>query len=170
MAINVAASTLVVAALALVGDYSAATSTSAHRTSAAHIEKAVKGQSREELRRFITDISDQFLELDGIYAGAIQTTLKRGCFDAELFERLPHHISMTRGLEAALRGAVVPEDIADAHMSLRRSVAKVRGRLVQLESLLAQAHDTPNIYESDINLDGLKALAEHSTARLAQNA
>lgn len=167
MAINVTASSLVLAALALVGDYSATASTSVHRTSAAPFEKAVKGQSRQELRRVVMDISEEFLEMDTIYANAIQTMLKRDCFDAELFEKLPHHISMTRGLEAALRGATVPDDLADAHMSLRRAVAKVRGRLVQMESLLMQAHEAPKFFASDIDMNGLKALAEHSTARLA---
>ncbi len=53
-------------------------------------------------------------------------------------------------------------------MGLRRSVAKVRGRLVQLENLLLQAHETPDYFESDIDMEGLKALADHSTRHLAK--
>ena len=75
---------------------------------------------------------------------------------------------MTRALEAALRGTIVQPDIEEAHMGLRRSVAKVRGRLVQLENLLLQAHETPDYFESDIDMEGLKALADHSTRHLAK--
>ncbi|HAF94054.1 MAG TPA: hypothetical protein DCX26_10635 [Pseudomonas sp.] len=168
MALNLAASSLIMATLAMVGDYSVAAQASHLRSSSSHAERPSKPVNRQDQRRIIEEIRDQFNELDGLYAQAIQATLKRGCFDAELFERLPHHISMTRALEAALRGTIVQPDIEEAHMGLRRSVAKVRGRLVQLENLLLQAHETPDYFESDIDMEGLKALADHSTRHLAK--
>lgn len=167
MAINVAASTLITAALAVVGDYASSAPIAAQRPPA-QIERSIKGFNRQEQRRIVEEIRDKFLDLDGLYAQALQTTLKRDCFEAELFERLPHHIAMTRELEAALRDALVPEDMQAAHQGLRRAVAKVRGRLVQLESLLAQAHETPEYFESDISVEGLKALADHSSRQLAK--
>lgn len=166
MAIKTAASSLILAALAVVGDYAVA-GPSVQRQ-AAQIESPSQQAWRAERRRLLEELRTGFLELDDIYSKALQVTLKRDSFDAELFERLPELIGQSRGLETALRGAVVPADLADEHMALRRAVAKVRGRLVQLESLLTQTHETPHYVESSIDMDGLKALARHTTQRLAQ--
>lgn len=166
MAIKTTASTLIMAALALVGDYAVAES--AAQPFAAQFERPAHQAKRADLRRVLEQLRASFLELDDLYSQAIQVTLKRDCFDAELFERLPELISECRGLETALRGAPVPEYLSEDHMALRRAVAKVRGRLVQLESLLTQTHETPHYVESTIDMEGLKALAEHTSKRLAR--
>lgn len=166
MAIKSTATTLIMAALAVVGDYAVAEP--AIKPVAAQIERPAQQTRRAELRRLLEELSAGFLELDNLYSQALQITLKRDCFDAELFERLPELISQARGLEVALRSASVPKYLSDDHMALRRSVAKVRGRLVQLESLLIQTHETPHYVDSTIDMDGLKALAEHTTKRLAR--
>lgn len=151
MAIKTTATSLIMAALAVVGNY------------------AVAAQGRcAELRRLLEDLRAGFLELDDLYSQALQVTLKSDCFDVELFERLHELIAQVRGLEAALRDVVAPEYLSEDHMAMRRAVAKMRGRLVQLESLLIQTHETPRIVESAIDMDGLKALAEHTTQRVAR--
>lgn len=166
MAIKTAATSLIMATLGLVGDFAAAES--AARPLAMQIEHPAQQARHAELRRLLTELREGFLDLDKIYSQALQATLKRDSFDAELFERLPELITQARGLEVALRGMAAPEHLADEHMALRRAVAKVRGRLVQLESLLIQTHETPRYVESNIDMAGLKALADHTTQRLTQ--
>ncbi|CAD5377126.1 conserved hypothetical protein [Pseudomonas sp. OF001] len=166
MAIKTTATSLIMAALAVVGDYSVAEP--AVKPVAAQVERPALQVRRAELRRVLEDLRTGFLELDDLYGQALQVTLKRDCFDAELFERLPELIAQARGLEAALRGVEVPDYLSEEHMGLRRAVARMRGRLVQLESLLIQTHETPRYVESSIDMDGLKALAEHTTQRLAR--
>lgn len=158
------ASTLIMSALALVGDYAAADQ-AVQRPVVSLERHAVK---RTDLRRVVTELRQGWMELDVLYAEAIRVTLKREAFDAEKFEQLPSLINMTRGLEAALRGAVVPAELADEHMALRRAVAKTRGRLMMLYSLFRQVNETPSVFESDISAEGLSALAEHTTRKLAQ--
>lgn len=166
MAIKTTASSLIMAALAVVGDYAVAEPAAQPFT--AQVERPVLQHKRADLRRMLDELRLGFLELDDLYSQALQITLKRDCFDAELFERLPELISQARGLEVALRSAAVPEYLSEDHMALRRAVAKARGRLVQLESLLTQTHETPHYVESTIDMDGLKALAKHTTQRLAK--
>lgn len=160
-----AATSLIMAALAVVGDYAVAEQ--AVKPVAAQVERAQQAR-RADLHRLLENLKAGFLELDDLYSQAIQITLKRDCFDAELFELLPERIAQARGLESALRSVEPPEYLSEDHMALRRAVAKMRGRLVQLESLLIQAHETPHYVESSIDMDGLKALAEHTTQRLAR--
>lgn len=166
MAIKTTATSLIMAALALVGDYAVAEP--AIKPVAAHIERPAQQTRRAELRRILEGLRVGFLELDELCSTALQVTLKRDSFAAEDFELLPELIAQARGLEAALRGVEVPEYLSEDHMALRRAVAKVRGRLVQLESLLIQTQETPHYVESTIDMDGLKALAEHTTQRLAR--
>ncbi|MNZ93025.1 hypothetical protein D3C78_1120780 [compost metagenome] len=165
MAIKTAASTLILSALALVGDYSAAPASIAHP---APIERAAKQHRISDLKRELAAICRGWEELDSVYAQAIQVTLKREVFAADKFEQLPGLISQTRGLEAALKAATVPAELAAEHMALRRAVAKTRGRLVTLKGLFAQTVETPSYVESSIDMNGLKALADHSTRRLAE--
>lgn len=164
MAAKTAAATLIAAALALVWDYSTVQPGHNAYVSA---ESAAVQQKISKLKRILADLRKDWTILDESYAEVVRVTLKREKFDSDLFAKLPGLISSTRALEAALKTAIPPQDLAEDHMALRRAVAKTRGHLVTLESLFRQATQDPEYFESDIDMEGLIALANHSTRRLA---
>lgn len=73
-----------------------------------------------------------------------------------------------RGVEIGLKSASVPVELADLHMSARRAIASGRSWVAAVHLLASQAYEAPETFESDIDLEGLRALAEHSTKRLVQ--
>lgn len=165
MAVKTTATSLIMAALATIGDYSVAAP--AFKPATAQIERPALQCKRDQLRAMLSQLCAGFAELDEIFSQAIKVTLKRDRFEAEFFEQLPQQIAQLRGLETALRGLEVSDDIATEHMAFRRAIAKLRGRMVQLESLWQQTHESPQYVVSSINMDGLRALADHTTQRLA---
>lgn len=164
---KIAAQTMIVAALGLIGDYSVALPHMPHN---APIERSAAQCKVANLKRTLEELREGWDELDAIFAEAIRVALKRGNFQGELLQRTPETLSQIRGLETALKAAEVPDGIAEEHMAFRRSVAKVRGRIAQLESLIRQAKQAPNFVHSDISMDGLKALADFTTKQFEQMA
>ncbi|MCL8306360.1 hypothetical protein [Pseudomonas putida] len=56
--------------------------------------------------------------------------------------------------------------IGEEYLSLRRQLAKARSLAVRIEILINQRLNTPQVFESDIDADGLVALADMATDRL----
>lgn len=162
---KIAAQTMIVAALGLIGDYSVALP---HMPHSAPIERSAAQCKAANLKRALEDLRDGWDELDSIFADAIRVVLKRSNFDGDLLQRTPEILSQVRGLETALKAAVVPTEVSEEHMAFRRSVAKTRGRIAQLDSLIRQAKQTPTFVHSDISMDGLKALADFTTKQFEQ--
>lgn len=165
MSAKIAAQGLIMAALGLVGDYSAAPMSAIQ---SAPIERAVAQHKLTSIKRVLRELITGWTEVDEVYARAIRTTLKRDSFDNDYFSELPEYISQIRGLETALKSAAAPEEVAAEHIALRRAVASARSRIVELNSLISQAKGSPSYVKSQINTDGLKALARHTDRELRQ--
>lgn len=151
-------------AMALVGNYAEAAN---HVKPVSKIETACNYASLAKIRETLIQLTIGWKELDDIFSEAVRTTLKRGDPSRNEFAKVSELVDAVRGLEAALITSTPPQEVALAHTAFRRVVAGVRGRLVQLESLHRQAVYTPEYTDTGINFDGLKALADHTSARMA---
>ncbi|BAV74167.1 hypothetical protein BK636_02260 [Pseudomonas chlororaphis] len=78
-------------------------------------------------------------------------------------------VQSLRALEEANRAgaplAALPI-IGEEYQALRRQLAKARSLAVRNEILINQRLNAPQIFESDIDADGLKSLADMATDRL----
>ncbi|QQN20992.1 hypothetical protein ACKUFS_16315 [Pseudomonas cannabina] len=87
---------------------------------------------------------------------------------AESLDELGSTLESIRGMECALRDAVVPEVLADLHMNLRRGMARAREKVSIARSIIFQMTPRVAALDTKVNFDGLRDLADHSTKRLIQ--
>lgn len=166
MSIKATASTLIVTALALVGDYSAIQplqASSAYHESSSHRHPKIR-----DLRSTISDLTSGWSELDQIYSEAVKAAYASGTFDDERFLRNIELLSEIRALEASLKAANVPDELSADHLGLRRAIAKTRSRLAMLDNFYKQFFVSFEEFDSAAPADGLKALANHTTKRLGE--
>lgn len=164
MSAKIIAPGLIVAALGLVGDYQSTVPASAIQS--APFERCVSQSRLSSMKRALKEMIGEWNEVDVLYADVIRTTLKRDLFSGDHFREIPTYINQLRGLETALKAVQAPMELAEDHMALRRAVARARSRLVELQSLVAQAKASPSYTDSAIDMDGLKALARHTDREL----
>ena len=151
-------------AMALVGNYAEAAN---HVKPVSQFETACNYASLVKIRETLIQLTIGWKELDVIFSEAVRTTLKRGDASRQDFARISELVHAVRGLESALATSTPPSDVGSAHTAFRRVVAGVRGRLVQLENLHKQAVAAHAYVDTGINFEGLKALADHTSARMA---
>lgn len=157
---------LLFAGFALLGDYSAIQN--AKPTSNVEMRSNQMQGKVYQLKRTVRELVDGYAAVEEIYFNACQVVAKTGRFDGERYKTLLSHLRQIRELEAALKLAVPPGEIAAEHLQLRKAVARVRSRLAQLESIHRQIVDIhQHVFDSDINHEGLKVLATVSTTKLA---
>jgi hypothetical protein len=165
MSIRATASTLIVTALALVGDYSAIQQPS----SASFVHESPSRQPRvKDLRSTIHELTKGWLELDQIYSDVVKNAYASDSFDEERYGRNIELLSAVRALETTLKTASVPLDLVNDHTALRRAIAKTRSRLAMLDNFYRQFFVSYEEFESSLSADGLKALADHTTKRLGE--
>ncbi|PVZ43910.1 hypothetical protein [Pseudomonas sp. CC120222-01a] len=163
MAIKAAAPALIVAALALVGDYS----TLSRQAGTREVREAsapVSGLSN--LGSVIAKVTEGWLELDSIYAKTVATLVNADTFDEGKYLKNIELLKAVRQLENDLNGANVPTAFNTEHLALRRAVAKVRTRMVAIHGLYQQFSITPDVFQSELSGEGLRDLADHTTLRL----
>jgi hypothetical protein len=163
MSIKATAATLIVTALALVGDYSAAQS---HAGAAAPHESFYKHPKVRDLRSTISGLTRGWLELDLIYSEAVKAAYTANVFDDERFLRNIELLSAVRTLEASLKSAAVPNELMADHLGLRRAIAKTRSRLAMLDNFYKQFFAAYEEFETAASPQALKYLADHTTKRL----
>ncbi|WP_416769260.1 hypothetical protein ACMGT0_19035 [Pseudomonas sp. RHF3.3-3] len=166
MSIKAAAPTaLIVAALALVGDY---TNLSGKSSSSSTRESMVEKPTLSDLQRVITGLTKGWQELDTVFSRNITSLASSTTFDDERFLRNIELLKATRQLEDDLRKAQVPLALTDDHEALRRAVAKVRTRLATIDSLYKQFFSRPEEFESKLSPSALRDLAKHTSHRLRE--
>ncbi|OLU31466.1 hypothetical protein BVH03_08310 [Pseudomonas sp. PA15(2017)] len=74
------------------------------------------------------------------------------------------YLHKIRSLEVIMKGYEVPEQFAAQHMDARRAMAKFRSSAAMLHMIILQAVNVPSIIPGHASADGLKMLAEHTTA------
>lgn len=157
--------TFVLAAMTLVGGYS-------HAAEYAEPISAAQSQCVDQVIKanvaMLTELTSGWKNLDTIYLRLLSRTMETGDFNDETFSRISELLSMVRGLELALKSASPHPSFASHHMEFRRAVANTRARLVQLDSIYKQAVRIPHYVDTKIDLEGLRALADHTTERLAK--
>lgn len=165
MSIKATASTLIVTALALVGDYSAAQPVT---SPASAYEATHKHPKIRDLRSTISELTRGWCELDQIYSDAVKAAYAADSFDDERFLRNMELLSAVRTLEASLKSANVPLELRADHEALRRAIAKTRSRLAMLDNFYRQFFVSYEEFDSKIPSSALKALADHTTKRLGE--
>lgn len=129
-------------------------------------ELAQKAKIRERIKRAMAGIS----QLRDTLEASCRIMLEQKVPDALLSEQPFTEIVQTlRQLEEA-----VPADsalsslpvIGEEYAALRRNLAKVRAMAVQSEILFKQQTTIPEVFQSDVSGEGLKALADLGTERL----
>lgn len=88
--------------------------------------------------------------------------------DASELAEFSAHVQEIRNVEILLKNAEVPEQFADLHLEARKALAKGRAWVVQLHEITLQSIGVPNVTPGRASADGLRALAEFSTKRLAE--
>lgn len=73
-----------------------------------------------------------------------------------------------RQIEAEVKKATVTGDSRQFHAELRRAVAELRSEIVVTFDMLRQVRGTPEQTAGRADMNGLKALAAHSTDRLLE--
>ncbi|SDT31737.1 hypothetical protein SAMN05216598_5006 [Pseudomonas asplenii] len=166
MSIKAAAPTaLIVAALALVGDY---TNLSGKSSSSSPKECLVEKPTVTDLQGVITGLTRGWRELDTVFSKNITSLASSTLFDDERFLRNIELLKATRQLEDDLRRAQVPLALTEDHEALRRAVAKVRTRLATIDSLYKQFFSRPQAFESELSSSALRDLADHTSHRLRE--
>lgn len=158
-------SSFVLAAMTLVGGYSHAVEypEPVSKTQSQCTDLAIKSNLA-----MLSDLISGWKNLDDIYLRLLRRTMDTGDFNDETFSRISELLSMVRGLELALKSASPHPAFADQHLEFRRAVANTRARLVQLDSVYKQAVRIPHYVDTKIDLEGLRALADFTTERLAK--
>lgn len=161
-----ALSALIVTAMALVGDYSAVLpkqNDSAYAHDHAFEELTA-------LRKTISDLNDGWIDVDSIYSSVLRRISKSEYLDERLYLSNMEHLKAIRQLEATMAATIVPSTLEDDHLALRRSIARARGRLASIDLVCRQFFVRPDIFESSVDPEGIRALADHTTQRLVQSA
>lgn len=84
-------------------------------------------------------------------------------FEGKLFDLIADNL---RYAERTLRKDAMSAQYKTEFKSILRSLAKARSVASLNASIVSQRNVVPEYYESDIDMDGLKALVAHSTSRL----
>ncbi|MVW75364.1 hypothetical protein [Pseudomonas xionganensis] len=165
MSAKAAAPALIVAAMALVGDYSAAAEGANQARPTQHQAAPFK---QEDIRSVIAKMVSDWTALDADYVKIVSSLVEFSRFDEEQFLKNMQLLKATRQLETALQQAAVPEILSSEHMALRRAIAKVRGRLVTVDHLFRQHFVVPDEYQSALPGKALSDLADHTNRQLAK--
>ncbi|MGR3892796.1 MULTISPECIES: hypothetical protein [Pseudomonas] len=165
MSIKAAAPALIVAALALVGDYS---TISHQEDSRAVRESCANPVSLSNLRGAISELTQGWAELDSVYSQSVAAVMKSSSLDDTKYLKNIELLQAVRQLEENLRLADVPPPLQPDHIALRRAIAKVRTRMTTIDSIYQQFFVKPEEFQSDLSRTGLRDLAEHTTRRLGQ--
>ncbi|MGY2198980.1 hypothetical protein [Pseudomonas gingeri] len=166
LSIKAAAPTaLIVAALALVGDY---TTLSEKNSSPSTKESLVKKQAVTDLKTVIVDLTKGWLGLDAVFSKNIAALAASTSFDEKQFLKNIELLKATRQLEEDLRKAKVPVALAEDHEAFRRAVAKIRTRLATIDSMYKQFFSRPEEFKSELSPSALRDLADHTGRRLTQ--
>ncbi|MFY1052351.1 hypothetical protein ACOQNP_12115 [Ectopseudomonas khazarica] len=165
MSAKAAAPALIVAAMALVGDYSAVAETSTQGREAQHLSIPFK---QEDIREVIAKMVRDWNALDADYMKIVAGLVEFSRFDEEQFLKNMELLKATRQLETALQQAEVPEILGNEHMDLRRAIAKVRSRLVTVDHLFRQHFVCPDEFETGMQGKALSDLADHTNRQLAK--
>lgn len=156
---------LVLAAMSLVGGYAQAID---YQSPDSRVQTECVNGRTESLREMMTELITGWTELEGIYARLLKRTLGADAFDEEMFSRISEFLSMTRALEVTLKAATAPQGLTQQHMEFRRAVASTRSRLSDLDSIYRQTKGIPHYVDTRIDFNGLKDLADYTTAGLAR--
>jgi hypothetical protein len=167
MATKAAAPTLIVAALALVGDYS----TLARQAGTSEVQEAsAPASGLSNLSSVIAKVTEGWLALDSIYAKTVAALVNADTFDEGKYLKNIELLKAVRQLENDLKGASVSAVVNSEHLALRRAVAKVRTRMVAIHGLYQQFSVTPDVFQTELSGDGLRDLDDHTTRRLGHPA
>lgn len=156
---------LALAAMTLVGGYAQAID---HQAPSLRSQYECVKNDMESMRGVMSDLIEGWKELEGIYAQLLRKTLETSEFEPDTFERIADLLSITRGLEVTLKAVTPPPAISSLHMDFRRAVAGTRSRLADLDSIYRQATRSPHYVDTRIDFNGLKALADFTTAGVAK--
>ncbi|NIF26740.1 hypothetical protein F3J44_10135 [Pantoea sp. Tr-811] len=163
MAVKAAAPALIVAALALIGDYS----TLSRQAGASEVhETASATPGLTNLSSLIAAVTQGWLELDAIYATTVAALVDADSFDEASYRNNVELLKAVRQLEHDLKGVSVPSVLAGEHTALRRAVAKVRNRLAVIHAVYQQFSAPAEGFQSELSGDGLRDLADHTTCKL----
>ena len=171
---NIPTAPLLMAALALVGGYGAAVSIQ----QSAALDYGRQQEASQQNDQLASDIHMLIKKLKEMESGFWQVSknlmaqepvrLPDEMNAPEVLEELSDLLKSIRGMELALRSTEVPQGLEPLNMSLRRAMAKARENVAILHSLTSQIVTIPVTVESNIDLEGLRALADHSTKRLIE--
>ncbi|MDR6711233.1 hypothetical protein J2W83_000823 [Pseudomonas hunanensis] len=159
------AAQLLLSAMALVGGYRDVSESS---QSGHSFQIGTRNADIATIQQELAELTRGWKDLDRFFADALTaspTNQNSGCME---FGRASHLLHAIRALEISLKNATPPFLLMADHTSFRRAVAGVRGRLFQLDSLHKQAITAPSHVDSAIDFDGLRALADFTSAALAK--
>lgn len=163
MSIKAAAPALIVAALALVGDYS----TISHQEGSTAVrESCTNPASLSNLRGVIAELTQGWTDLDSVYSQSVAAVVNANYLDDTKYLKNMELLQAVKQLEENLRNAEVPTALQSDHVGLRRAVAKVRTRMTMIDSIYQQFFVKPEEFQSDLTRGGLRDLADHTTRRL----
>ncbi len=164
MSAKAAAPALIVAALALVGDYSSASEITNHTKPGHHANQAQNNDLRLVISKMVADWS----ALDAEYIPIVGAVLANNALDDRYYLTNMQLLKAVRQLEASMEMAAVPAVLADNHLALRRAIAKVRSRLAIIDSQFRQHFVMPSEFDSQLSGRALTDLAENTTRQLAK--
>ncbi|MFV1943910.1 hypothetical protein VPH49_24230 [Pseudomonas luteola] len=118
-------------------------------------------KSLKELR----DVTDKFSEIN---RHIVKHGIPEKMLEHQHVVQLVGMMIGIRKMEADLKNSSPPAPLAEQHMRLRKAMAAARFEIVATYDFHRQALSGPKHFESDINMEGLKALADHSTKRLLE--
>ena len=159
-----ALSPLIVTAMAVVSDYSAAVP----KQNEAFYVQAHRAENVNKLQATITELTAGWNEVEDLYRSILRKVSDSHELDDRLYLSNMESLKAVRQLEAVLASAPAPAALDTEHMELRRAIARARGRLAAIDLLCRQFFMKPEVFDSVVNPEGLRALADHTTQRLVR--
>ena len=122
MSIKAAAPALIVAALALVGDYS----TISHQEGSTAVrESCANPASLSNLRGVIAELTQGWTDLDSIYSQSVAAVVNANHLDDTKYLKNMELLQAVKQLEENLRNAEVPTALQSDHIGLRLSLIHI---------------------------------------------
>lgn len=157
---------IVAATVGVMASYSTVVPVEGQVTSSAHHQS----QEDVELVNSIHALINRCQQEEREFLAAVKVAAE--LTSAEIRQRTPadqlvafsEYLHKIRSLEVIMKGYQVPDQFADLHLRARKALAAYRSSASMLHMIMLQASSIPVIVPSNTSAEGLKMLAEHTTA------
>lgn len=125
--------------------------------------QSIPSEEKESAKRVLILLGHLKSIMDRMTEALLRDDFPEKLLVSQPFELITNNL---RYVEQELRKDGPPSGLESEYHMIARSLAKARSASALNASLAKQRTSVPQVFQSDINMDGLKKLADYSTERL----